>query len=642
MSDEELAAAAGAPVEQPRARSAGRGRSSRRARSPDSSRRRARSQCRRTRLRRSSASSSCVRAQPATLDEPGARAIVRELKAVGGDLRALRLALTGERARAGALDGLRRAAGRRGARAGAASPDVAADAGVVARTAVYDRRMRLQDTLTREARRASAASRADRDLRLRPDRLPAGAHRQRAAVRRLHVARAVAQDAGSRGPARPQHHGRQRQDLRGGARAQRRAGARGDRVVPRGHRGLRARDAGLAAARDRDDAGDRRADRGAARLGARVHGRTATSTSASRASRATAPCRVSVPTRSRSRSRTRPRRTRATSPSGRRRRRARTRRGRPPGASAAPAGTSSARRWPRRSSARSSGSTAAGSTSSSRITRTSARSRCPSAIRSRGSGCTTGCSRFTGEKMSKSLGNVETIRDVLDTWGAETALVFFLTAHWRKPIDFSEETMAAARAQWRGLAEIVIDHSRPPRSESSWEELVDVLEDDFNTPEALAVFHRWHALGDADLLTRGLDVFGLPRPARLHKIHLTDHVTVSGDVSVEVVEGHRPNTREILEGRPGLVELFRRRRAARRRTLPCDGAVGNPAAEREPLAVRRHFRCRHPAARGLDLLVLFAARNRGDLAGLEIDPADLGLAGERVDPTAESRQRSSH
>ena len=58
-----------------------------------------------------------------------------------------------------------------------------------------------------------------------------------------------------------------------------------------------------------------------------------------------------------------------------------------------------------------------------------------------------GMLRFTGEKMSKSLGNVETIRDVLDGWGRETALVFFLTAHWRKPIDFSDETMAAAQAQ---------------------------------------------------------------------------------------------------------------------------------------------------------------------------------------------------
>ena len=58
-----------------------------------------------------------------------------------------------------------------------------------------------------------------------------------------------------------------------------------------------------------------------------------------------------------------------------------------------------------------------------------------------------GMLRFTGEKMSKSLGNVETIREVLDEWGAETALVFFLTAHWRKPIDFSPATMSAARAQ---------------------------------------------------------------------------------------------------------------------------------------------------------------------------------------------------
>ena len=63
-----------------------------------------------------------------------------------------------------------------------------------------------------------------------------------------------------------------------------------------------------------------------------------------------------------------------------------------------------------------------------------------------------GMLRFTGEKMSKSLGNVATIREVIDEWGAETVLVFFLTAHWRKPIDFSEETMAAAAAQWRRLS----------------------------------------------------------------------------------------------------------------------------------------------------------------------------------------------
>ena len=56
-----------------------------------------------------------------------------------------------------------------------------------------------------------------------------------------------------------------------------------------------------------------------------------------------------------------------------------------------------------------------------------------------------GMLRLTGEKMSKSLGNIATLQEVLDEWGRETLLVFFMTAHWRKPIDFSDETMAQPR-----------------------------------------------------------------------------------------------------------------------------------------------------------------------------------------------------
>ena len=47
---------------------------------------------------------------------------------------------------------------------------------------------------------------------------------------------------------------------------------------------------------------------------------------------------------------------------------------------------------------------------------------------------------FDGEKMSKSLGNVVTLRDAIDRVGRETLLVYFMTAHWRKPIDISDET----------------------------------------------------------------------------------------------------------------------------------------------------------------------------------------------------------
>ena len=59
-----------------------------------------------------------------------------------------------------------------------------------------------------------------------------------------------------------------------------------------------------------------------------------------------------------------------------------------------------------------------------------------------------GMLELDAEKMSKSLGNVVTLRNVLDTWGREALLVFHLSGHWSKPVDFSDEAMdAAARAR---------------------------------------------------------------------------------------------------------------------------------------------------------------------------------------------------
>jgi cysteinyl-tRNA synthetase len=108
--------------------------------------------------------------------------------------------------------------------------------------------------------------------------------------------------------------------------------------------------------------------------------------------------------------------------------------------------------------------------------------------------------------MSKSLGNVATIREVIDEWGAETALLFFLTAHWRKPIDFSEATMSAARAQAETLRNALRGETR---ASGEWQALADALEDDFNTPAALALMHEWARIGALDELRRALDVFGL-------------------------------------------------------------------------------------------------------------------------------------
>ena len=119
-----------------------------------------------------------------------------------------------------------------------------------------------------------------------------------------------------------------------------------------------------------------------------------------------------------------------------------------------------------------------------------------------------GMLQFTGEKMSKSSGKVETIREALDTWGRETILVFFLTASWRKPIDYSEETMKQAAARLETLRN-AFTRDAAEHDETGWRAFAAALNDDFDTPAALAVLHDWASGGQLELLRRGLEVFGL-------------------------------------------------------------------------------------------------------------------------------------
>ena len=108
-----------------------------------------------------------------------------------------------------------------------------------------------------------------------------------------------------------------------------------------------------------------------------------------------------------------------------------------------------------------------------------------------------------GEKMSKSLGNDMTIRGVVDTWGREVALMLLLSGQWRKPLDFNEGTLEQAAAQLETFRNVFRSPSEPV---GDWTAFEAALDDDFNTPEALAVLHGWR---DHELLRRALDVFGL-------------------------------------------------------------------------------------------------------------------------------------
>ena len=102
-----------------------------------------------------------------------------------------------------------------------------------------------------------------------------------------------------------------------------------------------------------------------------------------------------------------------------------------------------------------------------------------------------GLIQFDGEKMSKSLGNVRLARDLLAEHGGETVRLALLTAHYRQPLDWTEQLVAEARQKLDRMygalrdAGISGELTRPPAALPP-QGVLAALEDDLNTPEAVA------------------------------------------------------------------------------------------------------------------------------------------------------------
>jgi cysteinyl-tRNA synthetase len=95
------------------------------------------------------------------------------------------------------------------------------------------------------------------------------------------------------------------------------------------------------------------------------------------------------------------------------------------------------------------------------------------------------------EKMSKSLGNFFTIRDVLEKFDAETLRYFMVRTHYRSPINYSDVHLDDARSSLRRLytaldsippAQVAIDWSQPHAARFK-----AAMDNDFGSPEAMAV-----------------------------------------------------------------------------------------------------------------------------------------------------------
>ena len=101
------------------------------------------------------------------------------------------------------------------------------------------------------------------------------------------------------------------------------------------------------------------------------------------------------------------------------------------------------------------------------------------------------------QKMSKSLGNFFTLREVLAEYPAEVVRYFLVASHYRSPIHYSQENLQTARAALQRLYTSLrgFDLSALQEAESSTSNEVNAyqqqfnaaMDDDFNTPEALAV-----------------------------------------------------------------------------------------------------------------------------------------------------------
>lgn len=137
---------------------------------------------------------------------------------------------------------------------------------------------------------------------------------------------------------------------------------------------------------------------------------------------------------------------------------------------------------------------------------------------------------INGEKMSKSLGNIRSVRHVLENWGPNVIRLFCLSGHYSKPIDYSEELLKENLIKWRQLetAYYEIDMSEGtggPTNEA--EKLIsecraefdDALESDFNTSAASNAFFKMikglNRIAASESMTKSIADLAMPEFERM-------------------------------------------------------------------------------------------------------------------------------
>ncbi len=96
-----------------------------------------------------------------------------------------------------------------------------------------------------------------------------------------------------------------------------------------------------------------------------------------------------------------------------------------------------------------------------------------------------------GTKMSKSLGNFKTIRDILEEYSGEIIRYFVLSTHYRKPINFSKKELEESKVSLNRLKNLIIELEDDGKTNEEYlKEFSKAMDDDLNTPKSLQVLWK--------------------------------------------------------------------------------------------------------------------------------------------------------
>jgi len=128
------------------------------------------------------------------------------------------------------------------------------------------------------------------------------------------------------------------------------------------------------------------------------------------------------------------------------------------------------------------------------------------------------------EKMSKSLGNIITVKKAIEKWGANTLRLYLLNTHYSKPIDYTDEMLSEALQKWRQIEHCVYELKTTKKQKQTSDEFgiavqsmadfKDSLDDNVNTSLAISSFlnlvSEVNKLSSLDILTQQMSSVILP------------------------------------------------------------------------------------------------------------------------------------